>query len=45
MGIGNPFVLFGCNSTKYFCDRVGETRELVEAVENGRNVTLLAPLR
>ena len=45
MRIDNPFVLFGYDSPKYFCDRVEETRELVEAVENGRNVTLLAPRR
>lgn len=32
MRIDNPFVLFGYDSPKYFCDRVEETRELVEAV-------------
>jgi len=43
--IDNPFVLYGYDSPDYFCDRVEETRELIEAVENGRNVTLLAPRR
>ena len=41
----NPFLLYGYSSPEYFCDRVEETKELVEAIENGRNVTLLAPRR
>jgi len=43
--VDNPFVLFGYDTPRYFCDRVAETRDLIEAVENGRNVTLLAPRR
>ena len=29
----------------YFCDRERETAEFVEAIENDRNVTLMAPRR
>jgi len=43
--VENPFVLCGYDSPTYFCDRVKETKELIEAIENGRNVTLLAPRR
>ena len=43
--IDNPFVLCGYDSPEYFCDRVQETKDLIDAVENGRNVTLLAPRR
>ena len=43
--IDNPFVLCGYDSPEYFCDRVQETKDLIEALENGRNVTLLAPRR
>lgn len=43
--IMNPFLIAGYESPDYFCDRVDETRELINALENGRNVTMLAPRR
>ncbi len=41
----NPFVVKGYRSPEYFCDRERETKALVSALENDRNVTLLAPRR
>ena len=41
----NPFVVRGYRSPEYFCDRKRETTALVSALENERNVTLLAPRR
>ena len=41
----NPFLLTGYISPEYFCDRTEETRKLVSALRNGRNVTLVSPRR
>lgn len=41
----NPFLIAGYHSPYYFCDREYETTSLVEALHNGRNVTLIAPRR
>ena len=41
----NPFLIEGYHSPEYFCDRKRETDELVSALENDRNVTLIAPRR
>lgn len=41
----NPFITVGYESPEYFCDRVEETAELVDALENDRNVTIMAPRR
>ena len=41
----NPFMTSGYESPEYFCDRVGETADLVDALENDRNVTIMAPRR
>ena len=41
----NPFLTSGYESPEYFCDRVAETKDLIEALENDRNVTLMAPRR
>ena len=41
----NPFVIVGYNGPEYFCDRKKETAKLLAAIENDRNVTLLAPRR
>ena len=41
----NPFVLVGYLGPDYFCDREQETRKLVSWLENGSNVTLMAPRR
>lgn len=41
----NPFLIEGYHSPAYFCDRKRETSALVSALENDRNVTLIAPRR
>lgn len=41
----NPFIVVGYEGPSYFCDRARETRKIVGAIENGRNVTLIAPRR
>ena len=41
----NPFIVLGYNGPEYFCDRKKETAKLVAAIENDRNVTLIAPRR
>lgn len=41
----NPFLVSGYFGPEYFCDRKQETKNLLKALENGRNVTLLAPRR
>ena len=38
-------MVYGYVSPEYFCDRITETSELIGALENGRNVTLLSPRR
>lgn len=41
----NPFVTLGYQGPEYFCDRQTETKKLLSAVGNDRNVTLIAPRR
>ncbi len=41
----NPFLIKGYRGPEFFCDRVQETAKLVSAIENGRDVTLIAPRR
>ena len=41
----NPFLLTGYVSPDYFCDREQETKKLISALQNGRNVTLISPRR
>ncbi|MCC8119482.1 MAG: ATP-binding protein [Bacteroidales bacterium] len=41
----NPFLIYGYNGPEFFCDRIEETRNLISALENGRNVTLMSPRR
>ncbi|MDR2882618.1 MAG: ATP-binding protein [Alistipes sp.] len=41
----NPFLIAGYHSPAYFCDRVQETKTMTAALENGRNLTLIAPRR
>lgn len=43
--INNPFILYGYESEKYFCDRKEETAELKRLITNGNNVALIAPRR
>jgi AAA+ ATPase superfamily predicted ATPase len=41
----NPFLISGYHSPEFFCDREQETSTILEALHNGRNVTLIAPRR
>lgn len=41
----NPFVISGYVSPEYFCDRIGETAQLVREVCNGNNVALISMRR
>ena len=41
----NPFIISGYLSSTYFCNRKKETAELLESLQNGRNVTLISPRR
>lgn len=41
----NPFLIAGYHSPEYFCDRETETKTIINALENNRNLTLIAPRR
>ncbi len=41
----NPFLITGYHSPEYFCDRESETSIILDALHNGRNLTLVAPRR
>ncbi len=41
----NPFLTTGYKSPEYFCDREKETQKLLNAIENSRNITLIAERR
>ena len=41
----NPFLIAGYHSPEFFCDRETETTTILDALHNGRNVTLIAPRR
>lgn len=41
----NPFSITSYMGAEFFCDRTEETKELAEALRNGRNVTLISPRR
>lgn len=41
----NPFLISGYHSPEFFCDRKAETATILDALHNGRNVTLIAPRR
>lgn len=43
--INNPFILYGYESEEFFCDRKEETKQLLQLLENGNNVALIAPRR
>lgn len=43
--IVNPFVCQGYESPKYFCDREEETKNMLNSLYNGRNITLISPRR
>ena len=39
----NPFVYQGYENPEYFCDRTEETENVISALNNGRNITLISP--
>ncbi len=41
----NPFILAPHTPAPYFCDRVRETEDIVNYLENGSNVALISPRR
>lgn len=41
----NPFITTGYAGAKYFCDRVKETKDVVELLTNGNNIALISPRR
>jgi AAA+ ATPase superfamily predicted ATPase len=41
----NPFIISGYISPEYFCDREEETARMLNAIENGRHITLFSPRR
>ena len=41
----NPFLISGYYGPEFFCDREQEAGSILEALQNGRNVTLTAPRR
>jgi AAA+ ATPase superfamily predicted ATPase len=41
----NPFVISGYVSPDYFCDRDEETARMLNAIRNGRHMTLFSPRR
>lgn len=40
--INNPFLIKGYVSPEYFCDREEETKKIISALKNGRDVTLVS---
>ena len=41
--LDNPFVYQGYEVPDYFCDREEETKNMISALNNGRNLTLISP--
>lgn len=41
----NPFIISGYHSPEFFCDRNEETATILNALYNGRNLTLISPRR
>lgn len=41
----NPFIISGYISPEYFCDREEETARMLNAIGNGRHLTLFSPRR
>ena len=41
----NPFLISGYHSPAYFCDRAAETKQIMSALQNGRNISLISPRR
>ena len=45
MKLKNPFLTRGYAGSDYFCDRESETRKLLDAFDNDRDITLISPRR
>jgi len=45
MNVENPFLIRGYAGAEYFCDREQETAQMLAALTNGRDVTLMSPRR
>ena len=43
--IDNPFVTKGYAGEAYFCDRVKETKDILDLMTNGNNIALISPRR
>lgn len=43
--LNNPFVTYGYKGPEYFCDREQETKSIITALHNERNITLVATRR
>lgn len=43
--LNNPFVVYGYKGAEYFCDREKETKTIMNALHNERNIVLVAPRR
>lgn len=43
--LNNPFVIYGYKGPEYFCDREQETKTLLRALHNERNIVLISPRR
>lgn len=41
----NPFITTGYAGAEYFCDRVAETKDIVDLLTNGNNIALISPRR
>jgi hypothetical protein len=41
----NPFVTKGYAGPEYFCDRIVETKQMVELTTNDNNMALISPRR
>lgn len=41
----NPFLIYGYEDPEHFCDRIEETADIISALRNGRNISLIAPRR
>jgi len=45
MKANNPFPVTGYHGPEYFCDREREAAAMIDALQNGRNLTLISPRR
>lgn len=43
--LNNPFVIYGYKGAEYFCDREKETKQIIQALSNERNIVLISPRR